>query len=72
MNTATIGYVREDGDLAVLVTLNNSDENMGAFGFQSLIDQTLFSLRNLHDAGDSIKVFERQDAPDYVELEEQQ
>jgi len=72
MKTATLGYVRDDGDLAILVTLNNNDESMGDFGFQSLIDQTLYSLRNLHGMGYDIKAFERQDAPDYVELEEQQ
>lgn len=29
MNTVTIGFFREDGDFAILATLNNNDEHQG-------------------------------------------
>jgi len=68
MRTVTIGYARDDGDFAVLATLNNNDEGLSASQFDQLVIET----RNFYNDRmmDCIQVLERQDAPDYITLEE--
>lgn len=68
MKTVSIGYHREDGDFAVLATLNNLDGSTTAREFRAIV-------RNLRDAlrqatGHAIVILERQDTPDYVCLNE--
>ena len=40
MTTYTIGYHRDDGDFAVLATLNNNDGHMGDPSFADLLERT--------------------------------
>lgn len=67
MQTVTIGYTREDGDFAVLATLNNNDAHMDADAFGELISHVASTL--CRALACQIDVLERQDAPDYVEVE---
>ena len=67
MKTVSIGFMRDDSDLALVATLNNLDEHMSDEHFDVLIDGvkkyiTLMTKRN------DVLVLEREDAPDYVEL----
>jgi len=67
MKTVSIGYHREDGDFAVLATLNNNDDFMSDEQFGEVFDALaakLWAVTRLY-----ITVLERQDAPDYVEVE---
>ena len=68
MKTVTIGFMREDGDIQVLATLNNNDDTTDAVHFKLLTEVTRFQWERL--SGESVQVFERQDAPDYVTPEE--
>lgn len=62
MNTATIGFYRDDGDFAVLATLNNNDNWI--HDFDSVVSHTRDVLTNY--CGFECRVLYRQDAPDYV------
>jgi hypothetical protein len=66
MKTVSIGYHREDGDFAVLATLNNNDDFMSNEEFGDVVDSLAAKLRAV---GLNITVLERQDAPDYVTIE---
>jgi len=67
--TVSIGYYREDGDFAILATLNNNDGLLSDQRFKQLIelveDEYVEKLYHTHD----IVVLERQDTPDYVEVD---
>lgn len=67
MRTVTIGYTRDDGDFAVLATLNNNDEHMTDVFFDQLARGLAATLKR--EMGESIEILERQDAPDYVCLD---
>ena len=67
MKTVSLGYHREDGDFAVLATLNNNDDFMSDEEFTEVVNslaENLWAVTRLY-----ITVLERQDAPDYVEVE---
>ena len=67
MKTVSIGYHREDGDFAILATLNNNDEFMSDEEFTEVVDslaKKLWAVTRLY-----ITVLERQDTPDYVTIE---
>jgi hypothetical protein len=66
MKVCSIGFYREDGDFAILATLNNNDE------FIPLFDDLIFRVisRLQSDTDEPIIALERQDAPDYVAAEE--
>lgn len=70
MKTVTIGIRREDGDFAVLATLNNNDDHLTKSDFEKLIrvvkSALFWGLRSFT----KIEVLERQDAPDYVNTDE--
>jgi hypothetical protein len=68
MKTVSIGYHREDGDFAVLATLNNNDEHMHDEDFEQIC-KSLFRALDVSTTGLHIKAIERQDAPDYVTTE---
>jgi hypothetical protein len=68
MNTASIGFIREDGDFAILVTMNNNDGQIGSTTFADLVERTRFQIANFMQPTQII-VIERQDAPDYVSIE---
>ena len=70
MKTVSIGYHREDGDFAVLATLNNNDDFMSDEEFKEVVDSLaakLWAVTRLY-----ITVLERQDTPDYVTIEGEQ
>lgn len=62
-NQVTVGFVREDGDIAVLATLNNVDDHLPRAEFRALAKLIQLSLE---DACPDVQIFDRQDAPDYV------
>jgi hypothetical protein len=67
MKTCTIGYIREDGDLAILATLNNNDEHFSDGEFECLAKLLILQLElAVHE---DLLILERQDAPDYITLE---
>ena len=69
MKTVSIGYYREDGDFAILATLNNNDGLLSDQRFKQLIElvegEYVEKLYYTH----GIVVLERQDTPDYVEVD---
>jgi len=73
----TIGYDRDDGDFRVLATLSNVDEEFAPERFTALIESTLANMyqhffhMNGEGAAPVLRAINRQDAPDYVELEEE-
>ena len=70
-NTVSIGYQREDGDFAILATLNNNDEHMDEKQFDNLIASTVAMIEDATGMiREEIMVLNRQDAPDYVDTEE--
>ena len=68
MKTVTIGFMREDGDIQVLATLNNNDELISPEHFKMLTENIRFCFELLFC--ENIQTFERQDAPDYVTPEQ--
>jgi hypothetical protein len=66
MKTVSIGLMREDGDLALFATLNNLDEHMGQDEFKELVNSVAAEL--CRATRREVHVLEREDAPDYVEL----
>jgi hypothetical protein len=67
MKTVSIGFMREDGDLALFATLNNLDEYMNQDEFIKLVDSVAFELCRATKRNDVV-VLEREDAPDYVTI----
>lgn len=70
MTTYTIGHYRDDGDFAILATLNNNDGHMGQGAFADLVEQTRLQIASLMPYTPIVSI-ERQDAPDYITIEEQ-
>lgn len=69
--SVSIGFYREDGDFQILATLNNRDELIEAAIFNGIITDTLDALYDIFRKDDIvIEVLEREDAPDYVTIEE--
>ena len=67
MKTVSIGFMREDGDLALFATLNNLDEHMTDSAFKILLDGVKAYIELMSERNDVV-VLEREDAPAYVEL----
>lgn len=67
MKTVSIGFTREDGDFAVLATLNNNDSHLNDSDFNALVGEVASTLcRKLVC---EVQVLERQDTPDYIQLD---
>lgn len=66
----SIGFDRDDGVFQVLATLNNRDEHIEQDAFDALVRTTKSVLEAVCD-GVTIRVVERQDAPDYVDLDDE-
>ena len=66
MKTASIGFMRDDGDLSLVATLNNLDEHMSDGDFHVLVDGVRTYIEAM--SKQAVVVLEREDAPDYVEL----
>ena len=70
MKTASIGFYRDDGDFQLLATFNNSDETIPEDVFETMLTTTFDWLNDtFRKDGVEIITLERQDAPDYVEIE---
>ena len=67
MKTVSIGYHREDGDFAVLATLNNNDRHLTVEDFEGLVCDVASKL--CRQLVCEMVVLERQDTPDYVIIE---
>lgn len=66
--TVSIGFMREDGDFAILATLNNKDDHLSDEDFGELVSHVASTLcRKLMC---EVQVLEREDVPDYVNLDE--
>ncbi len=68
MDAITIGYMRADGDLAVVCTLQNFDQEMPKEAFRLLVEKTLKYIQSHHEKGCDILAFERDDTPSYITL----
>ena len=64
MNTVSIGYFRDDGDFALLATLNNNDGDIKHF------ELLVSDIKGMISDCSSIEciALEREDAPDYVTM----
>jgi hypothetical protein len=58
--------MRDDGDFAIIATLNNNDDHMSDKDFAELKHALVLTIANYTDK--QIMVLNRQDAPDYVEM----
>ena len=65
MKTVSIGYFRDDGDFALLATLNNNDGDIRFFEFM------VNDLKRDISQSTRIEciVLERKDAPDYITID---
>lgn len=68
MKTVSIGIMRDDGDFAILATLNNNDGYLTQREFDRLVEDTVNYLNER--ITDVVQYIERQDTPDYVSIEE--
>jgi hypothetical protein len=68
MKTVSIGFMRDDGDLALVATLNNLDEHMSEENFSVLVDGVKTYIGLMTKRND-VLVLEREDAPDYITLD---
>ena len=64
MNTVSIGYFRDDGDFALLATLNNNDGDIKHF--KLLVSDIKGMISDC--SGIECIALEREDAPDYVTM----
>lgn len=60
----SIGIMREDGDFAILATLNNNDSHMADNLFAELKQALVLTLANY--TGAQIVMLDREDTPDCV------
>jgi hypothetical protein len=67
MKTVSIGFFREDGDFAILATLNNNDGYLTEEAFSAMVEVVRSALGMFAET--PMCVLERQDTPDYVTLE---
>ena len=67
MKTASIGYFREDGDFAIVATLNNNDGLLDDEAFAYVLTKLAGRLK--HESEQPMSILERQDTPDYVNVE---
>jgi hypothetical protein len=65
MQTVSIGFYREDGDFAILATLNNNDGHIKHFDF--LIADIKGMISDC--SGIECLAIERQDVPDYANID---
>ena len=68
MKTVTIGFIRDDGDIQVLATLNNKDGYISTPMFNSLIKQIREDISIFSNLGEKIEIYDREDTQDYVTL----
>ena len=66
MKTVSIGFQREDGDFAVLATLNNNDSHLSDEMFGQLVRELTQTLALYTEQ--PMTALNREDAPDYIQL----
>jgi hypothetical protein len=66
--TVSIGYEREDGDFRIIATLNNNEELAEEADWNAAIAAIVSILSRVTDS--NLTVLEREDAPDFVNLDE--
>jgi hypothetical protein len=66
--TVSIGFDREDGDFQIIATLNNNEEVAEEADWECAVAAIVNTLKKA--TGLSLAVLERQDAPDFVNLDE--
>jgi len=66
--TVSIGYEREDGDFHIIATLNNNEEMAEEADWHCAIAAIVSTLQKV--TGMNLAVLEREDAPDFVNLDE--
>jgi hypothetical protein len=66
--TVSIGYEREDGDFHIIATLNNNEEIAEEADWDFAIAAIVSTLQRV--MGLNLAVLEREDAPDFVNLDE--
>jgi len=64
----SIGILRDDGDFHILATLNNNDELVPEGIFEEL--RNILTLQLIKSVDGVIVALPRQDAPDYINLHE--
>ena len=67
MTNASIGFTRDDGDFAVLATLNNNDGHLSDELFGQLVRELTQTLA-LYTV-QPMTALNRQDTPDYIQLD---
>lgn len=66
MKTVSIGFTRDDGDFAVLATLNNNDSHLSDEMFGQLVRELTQTLALYTEQ--PMTALNREDAPDYIQL----
>lgn len=66
MQSATIGFTREDGDFEILATMNNTADHYEAARFSVLVQSTAEAIAAA--IGHDVEILEREDAPEVVSL----
>lgn len=70
-NCLTIGFERLDGDFQVLATLNNNDELIEKDKFDAIVTYLLNTFDEcFSEEGYEVVALDRQDAPDYISIDE--
>ena len=69
MRTVSIGFYKDNGDFAIVSTLNNNEGRMSDQAFDALVKQ-VSALLVPHLGMWHTLLVERQDTPDYITLEE--
>mgnify|MGYP003346698151 CR=1 FL=1 len=64
MQSATIGFTRDDGDFEILATLNNTAQHYAPEIFAVIVKDTAEAL--MRAMGHQIDILEREDAPDVI------
>jgi hypothetical protein len=67
MTNASIGFTRDDGDFAVLATLNNNDGHLSDELFGQLVRELTQTLALYTEQ--PMTALNRQDTPDYIQLD---
>lgn len=67
MKVASIGFNRDDGDFAILATLNNNDLHISDEQFAKVVT-VITDMVQLFLPDQQIIALHRQDAPDYVDV----
>lgn len=70
MSNISIGFTREDGGFQLLATVNDNDKVLSDDVFGSLESVIYYILKTALPA-ETIEILYRQDAPDYIDVEEE-